>query len=119
MHMKDTIDKLMLDFNKFCQENTNFTDKYGLHLTLLMAREKATSLNDMRDMLATLPQFQEMRDQFSLHLNMAEKCMELFEEKKLLSIGLIEQVPPLPHRELTNRVVLQEQLLKARYRKPS
>jgi len=28
MHMKDTIDKLMLDFNKFCQENTNFTDKY-------------------------------------------------------------------------------------------
>jgi hypothetical protein len=30
MHMKDTIDKLMLDFNKFCQENTNFTDKYLL-----------------------------------------------------------------------------------------
>jgi syntaxin-binding protein 1 len=27
MHMKDTIDKLMADFNKFCQENTNFTDK--------------------------------------------------------------------------------------------
>jgi len=25
--MKDTIDKLMQDFNKFCQENTNFTDK--------------------------------------------------------------------------------------------
>ena len=30
MHMKDTIDKLMHDFNKFCQENTNFTDKYNL-----------------------------------------------------------------------------------------
>jgi syntaxin-binding protein 1 len=28
MHMKDTIDKLMQDFNKFCQENTNFTDKF-------------------------------------------------------------------------------------------
>jgi len=27
MHMKYTIDKLMQDFNKFCQENTNFTDK--------------------------------------------------------------------------------------------
>lgn len=81
MHMKDTIDKLMLDFNKFCAEHTNFTDK-----------EKATSLNDMRDMLATLPQFQEMRDQFSLHLNIAEKCMEQFEQKKLLEVGLVEQV---------------------------
>lgn len=30
MHMKDTIDKLMQDFNKFCQENTNFTDKFDL-----------------------------------------------------------------------------------------
>jgi Sec1 family len=46
----------------------------------------------MRDMLANLPQFQEMRDQFSLHLNLAEKCMETFEQKKLLEIGLIEQV---------------------------
>jgi syntaxin-binding protein 1 len=27
LHMKDTIDKLMQDFNNFCQENTNFTDK--------------------------------------------------------------------------------------------
>ena len=57
-----------------------------------MFREKATSLNDMRDMLANLPQFQEMRDQFSLHLNLAEKCMETFEQKKLLDVGLIEQV---------------------------
>jgi len=46
----------------------------------------------MRDMLATLPQFQETRDQFSLHLNIAEKCMEMFEKKKLLDVGLVEQV---------------------------
>ena len=49
-------------------------------------------MNDMRDMLATLPQFQEMRDQFSLHLNVAEKCMDTFEQKKLLEVGLVEQV---------------------------
>jgi syntaxin-binding protein 1 len=59
---------------------------------MLICREKATSLNDMRDMLASLPQFQEMRDQFSLHLSLAEKCMEIFEEKKLLEVGLVEQV---------------------------
>lgn len=45
-------------------------------------------------MLANLPQFQEMRDQFSLHLNLAEKCMDTFEKKKLLEVGLIEQVCP-------------------------
>jgi syntaxin-binding protein 1 len=28
MHMKDTIDKLMQDFNKFCQDNTVFTNKF-------------------------------------------------------------------------------------------
>jgi syntaxin-binding protein 1 len=104
MHMKDTIDKLMLDFNRFCAENTNFTDK-----------EKATSLNDMRDMLATLPQFQEMRDQFSLHLNLAEKCMEQFEQKKLLEVGLVEQVPRHTLFLLTYRIVLQEQLQKASF----
>jgi syntaxin-binding protein 1 len=49
----------------------------------------------MRDMLANLPQFQEMRDQFSLHLNLAERCMDLFEQKKLLEVGLIEQVFPI------------------------
>ena len=57
----------------------------------------------MRDMLANLPQFQEMRDQFSLHLNMAEKCMEIFEQKKLLEVGLVEQVHPstiIPNVEL-------------------
>lgn len=99
MHMKDTIDKLMLDFNKFCAENTNFTDK-----------EKATSLNDMRDMLATLPHFQEMRDQFSLHLNLAEKCMEQFEQKKLLEVGLVEQVLVYMLSITDLRIVLQDPL---------
>lgn len=68
----------------------------------------------MRDMLANLPQFQEMRDQFSLHLNLAEKCMETFEQKKLLDVGLIEQVlPMLLHAKI--RIVLQERLLKEKY----
>jgi syntaxin-binding protein 1 len=77
-----------------------------------MNREKATSLNDMRDMLATLPEFQEMRDQFSLHLNLAEKCMEVFGQKKLLEIGLVEQVR-LRFGPADRRAVQPAQLLKA------
>jgi Sec1 family len=63
-----------------------------LSLERVDRRESAASLNDMKDMLATLPQFQEQRDQFSLHLTLAEKCMDIFAQKKLLDIGLIEQV---------------------------
>jgi syntaxin-binding protein 1 len=83
---------------------------------MLISREKATSLNDMRDMLASLPQFQEMRDQFSLHLNVAEKCMEMFEQQKLLEVGLIEQVLRILN-EIDFRTALPEPLQKERYPK--
>lgn len=67
----------------------------------------------MKDMLASLPEFQETRDkvrladmpkaqiypmltsricQFSLHLDMAQECMALFEKRKLTQTADIEQV---------------------------
>ncbi|CAA21822.1 SNARE binding protein Sec1 [Schizosaccharomyces pombe] len=80
MHMRDAIEKLMKDFNQFCIDNTLFLDK-----------ERATSLNDMRSMLAGLSDFQELRDQYSLHLTMAQECMNIFEKQQLNLIGAIEQ----------------------------
>lgn len=92
MHMKDTIDKLMADFNKFCQEHVNFTDQFT-HLSINAdCRSKATSLNDMRDMMAALPEFTETRSQFALHINVAERCMNIFKDKNLTELGLLEQV---------------------------
>jgi syntaxin-binding protein 1 len=81
MHMKDTLEKLMGDFNKFCQDNILFSDQ-----------TRAASLNDMRDMLAGLPEFTETRSQFALHINVAEKSMEIFNKKELKELGLVEQV---------------------------
>lgn len=43
-------------------------------------------------MLASLPQFQTQREQFSLHLDMAQECMGLFEKKKLNLVANVEQV---------------------------
>ncbi|KAF8519040.1 Sec1-like protein [Hysterangium stoloniferum] len=71
LHMREAIDKLMADFNAFMQENAGFQG------------EGVASLNDMKDMLASLPQYQEMREKFSLHLNMAQECMSIFEKEKL------------------------------------
>jgi syntaxin-binding protein 1 len=80
-HMKDTIEKLMGDFQKFIDENPHFTNSDG----------DATSLNAIRDMLAGLPQFQELKDAYSLHLTMAQDCMNIFQQHKLPDIASVEQ----------------------------
>ncbi|KAI6247762.1 hypothetical protein HI914_03914 [Erysiphe necator] len=80
-HMKDTIQKLMNDFQKFIDENPNFTNPEG----------ESTSLNSIKDMLAGLPQFQELKEAYSLHLSMAQECMNIFESHKLPDISSLEQ----------------------------
>ena len=51
-------------------------------------------MNTIKDMLAGLPQYQEGKEAFSLHLDMAEQCMKVFNEHKLLDVGSVEQVSP-------------------------
>ncbi|KAK7928065.1 Sec1-like protein [Apiospora marii] len=80
-HMKDTIDKLMSDFQKFLDQNASFTD----------AEADTTNLNTIKDMLAGLPQFQEMKEIYSLHLTMAQECMNIFANRKLPDIASSEQ----------------------------
>ncbi|KAK1759372.1 Sec1 family superfamily [Echria macrotheca] len=82
-HMKDTIDKLMGDFNKFLAQNPNFTDQPD--------DGNAPSLNAIRDMIAGLPQFQQMKEAYSLHLTMAQEAMNVFQRHKLPDIASAEQ----------------------------
>jgi len=82
-HMKDTIDKLMSDFNKFIAQNPSFTDQPD--------DGNAPSLNAIRDMLAGLPQFQQMKEAYSLHLTMAQDAMSVFQRHKVSDIASIEQ----------------------------
>ena len=49
-------------------------------------------MNDLKDMLASLPQFQKERDLYSLHLDMAQECMSIFEKKHLNLAANVEQV---------------------------
>ncbi|EHA55492.1 Sec1 family superfamily protein [Pyricularia oryzae 70-15] len=81
-HMKDTIDKLMGDFQKFLDKNPHFRDE---------GNGDATNLNAIKDMLAGLPQFQEMKEAYSLHLTMAQECMNVFQKHKLPDIASVEQ----------------------------
>ncbi|GAA5975062.1 hypothetical protein JCM11641_000015 [Rhodosporidiobolus odoratus] len=80
MHMKDALDKLIADFKAYAGEHGGTFGGSG-----------TTSLNDMKDMLASLPQMREVKEKLSLHLTMAEKCMALFDKKKLPVSAGVEQ----------------------------
>lgn len=79
MHMKDALDKLIADFKAYAGEHGGTFGGAG------------TSINDMKDMLASLPQMREVKEKLSLHLTMAEKCMTLFDKKKLPATANVEQ----------------------------
>lgn len=81
-HMKDVIDKLMSDFQRFIKDNPNFTTQ---------SEGGANSLNAIKDMLAGLPQFQEMKEAYALHLGMAQESMNRFQRFKLPDLASVEQ----------------------------
>jgi len=82
-HMKDTIEKLMGDFQRFIDDNPHFTKQDS---------DNANSLNAIKDMMAGLPQFQEMKEAYSLHLSMAQESMNIFQHQKLPDIASVEQI---------------------------
>ena len=82
-HMKDVIEKLMSDFQRFIKDNPNFTKQ---------ADGGGNSLNAIKDMLAGLPQFQEMKEAYALHLGMAQESMNRFQKCKLGELSAVEQV---------------------------
>ncbi|CCF48952.1 hypothetical protein NDA11_005713 [Ustilago hordei] len=78
LHIAEAIDKLTRDFKQHAGEQGAFADANS-------------SLNDMRDMLASLPHMQEMKEKLSLHLTMAQDCMNRFQKSKLAAQAMVEQ----------------------------
>ncbi|EPZ31820.1 Sec1-like 2 domain-containing protein [Rozella allomycis CSF55] len=85
-HIAETINNLLNNFNKFVSEN-----KAAISTSQRSAATGANTLKEMRDTINALPQFQELKGKFSLHMTMAQECMAEFERKKLNKIASIEQ----------------------------
>ncbi|CAO3627560.1 unnamed protein product [Cunninghamella blakesleeana] len=81
MHIANTTEQLIDDFNKFVAENKGSSG----------GQSTVRSLNDMKQMIANLPQFQEMKTKFSAHMTVASDCMNEFTKQNLETIGLVEQ----------------------------
>ncbi|KAH8551198.1 Sec1-like protein [Umbelopsis sp. PMI_123] len=89
LHIAETTDKLIENFNKFLQEN-----KAALSASegsSMPPKDSARSLRDMKEMLTNLPQFQDLKAKYSAHLSIAQECMSVFEKQKLNSVGNLEQ----------------------------
>ncbi|KAL8829506.1 MAG: hypothetical protein Q9191_001978 [Dirinaria sp. TL-2023a] len=85
LHMKDLLEKLVNDFNKFRAENPQFEADAGTQGSTI------SNLNNIRDMLAGLPQFQKGKEAYALHLGMAQESMDIFQAHKLGDIASVEQ----------------------------
>lgn len=85
-HMKDTIDRLISDFQKFIADNPHFANPDSQNVT------GVNGLNTIKDMIAGLPQFQEMKEAYSLNIGMAQECMNIFQKHKLPDVASVEQV---------------------------
>ncbi|KAF1955882.1 syntaxin-binding protein-like protein 2 [Byssothecium circinans] len=84
-HMKDTVDKLPSDFQKFMAENSVFTSDAAA------SQSGMSGLNAVKDMMAGLPQFTAMKEAYSLNISMAEECMGIFQQRKLPDLASVEQ----------------------------
>ncbi|KAG5304738.1 Sec1 family superfamily [Histoplasma capsulatum G186AR] len=80
LHMKDLLGKLVDDFNKFRADNPQFNESGA-----------TANLNTVKDMIAGLSEFTEGKNAYTLHLNMAQECMRLFQERKLVEVASVEQ----------------------------
>jgi syntaxin-binding protein 1 len=49
------------------------------------------NVNTIKEMLAGLTEFQEGKNAYTLHLNMAQECMKYFQDRKLLEVSSIQQ----------------------------
>ena len=79
-HMKDTLVTFTSEFERFMRENKHFADT-----------GQNVNLNQIKDMMAGLSQFQEGKEAYALHLNMAQDAMAIFQKHKLPDLASIEQ----------------------------
>jgi syntaxin-binding protein 1 len=82
-HIADAITAILSGFNKFITENRAASG--------LGKKADVTSLAQLRDMLSSVPQFQEQKGKYTNHINLVQECMGLFGKSKLSELGTIEQ----------------------------
>ncbi|PKI84436.1 Sec1p [Malassezia vespertilionis] len=69
----------------------HLTNEFQQHMGEAATFSNAGSISGMRDMLASLPHMQSTKEKLSLHLSLAQQCMDRFEKSKLAAQAMVEQ----------------------------
>ncbi|KAI9223501.1 Sec1-like protein [Blastocladiella britannica] len=83
-HVAEAIDTILAMFNKFLSENKAANAAMG-------GGGGQADLKTLKDTLAAMPQFQEMKQKYSIHINLTQECMNSIQRHKLVEVGDIEQ----------------------------
>ncbi|WFD30801.1 syntaxin binding protein 1 [Malassezia sp. CBS 17886] len=67
------------------------TQQFQQHVGEAAQLSSSTSISGMRDMLASLPHLQSTKEKMSVHLSLAQQCMDRFEKSKLAAQAMVEQ----------------------------
>jgi len=82
MHIAETMNWLLDNFNSFLNENK---------ASKLTSGGKVSTLKEMGEAMRSMPQYQEMLAKYSLHINMASAAMNIFNLNDLTKIAGLEQ----------------------------
>lgn len=84
-HIADCSNLIIERFNKFLMENkAAVKSRSGV-------TEDVTSLAELKDTMAALGEFQEMKSEYALHLSLAQACLSASDQKRLIEVAGIEQ----------------------------
>ncbi|KAJ3068698.1 vacuolar sorting protein VPS33/slp1, partial [Podochytrium sp. JEL0797] len=91
-HFAEAVEHVRDNFNKFLTENKAAVNI----LNSDPSKRGLDNLNEMKDTITSLPQFQEMKAKvefpdYSVHINICQECKSIFERRRLDSVAAVEQ----------------------------
>lgn len=94
LHIADTIRTVTSGFRQFVEKNKAASVRDKEHV----------SMSELSEALKEMPQYQQTVGRFSLHVHLAEQCMELFKSMKIEAIAHVEQDMVMGEDEKGSRI---------------
>ncbi|KAJ3286901.1 vacuolar sorting protein VPS33/slp1 [Rhizoclosmatium sp. JEL0117] len=86
-HFAEAVEYVRDNFNRFLAENKAAASILNSN----SSKSGFDNLNDMKDTITSLPQFQEMKAKYSVHINICQECKSIFERRRLDAVAAVEQ----------------------------
>jgi len=83
-HIAEVSDEVSKQFNQFISENKAAS-------SVAKGRQGGASLKELKDTIQALPQYHELKDKFAVHIDLCQKCNNIFSQNNISALAEIEQ----------------------------